>query len=60
VLAVKTYKQNGGMVPLVVTVGNKWRQMSACVIYVSDLNCETGAVTKIFCSGIFTLLIVIR
>jgi hypothetical protein len=47
VLAVKIYKENRGMVPLVVTIGNKWRQMSACVIYVSDLNCETGGVIKI-------------
>jgi len=60
VLAVKTNKENGGMVPLVVTVGNKWRQMSACVMYVSDLNCETGGVIKVFCSGIFTLLIAVR
>jgi len=48
------------MVPLVVTIGNKWRQISACVIYVSDLNCETGGVIKVYCSGIFTLLIAIR
>jgi hypothetical protein len=55
VLAVKTYKENGGMVLLVDTVSNKWRQMN--VTYVSDFNCETGGVIKVFSSGIFTLLI---
>jgi len=34
--------------------------MSACVMYVSDLNCETGGVIKVICSSIFTLLIAIR
>jgi len=46
------------MVLLVVTVGNKWRQMN--ITYVSDFNCETGGVINVFSSGIFTLLTAIR
>ena len=54
-MTVKTHKENEGMVPLVLNVGNRWRKMSAyVVIYVAGLNCETGGIIKVFFFNIFT------